>query len=475
MVFNSFTFLLFFNIFFIVYWNIGKRLSLTWTNAWILLGSYAFYGWWDWRFLSLIVISSLSDFLIGQKIHQLEAQKKRKLWLSLSIFINLGILGFFKYYNFFIDSLASSLGYLSIPTSLQTLEIILPVGISFYTFQTLSYTVDIYNRKLEPTKNILAFFSFVAFFPQLVAGPIERAKDLLPQFFTKKEFDLSNISGGSRLVLWGLFKKIVIADNLGIIVNQIFAPDASVMTAFLTLIGSICFAIQIYCDFSGYTDIAIGIAKMLGFELKPNFKTPYLSASLTEFWRRWHISLSTWFRDYIYIPLGGSRKNNLRTNWNIFITFLLSGLWHGANITFVIWGILHGLVLIIEKTIKIKTIRWLAVLFTFLLVVLFWIPFRAENFEHLMALVGSLGNVSNFNWEAVNPFIFVYSDYKMIGLGTILLFFGIMDYKINQSDFNVWIQQFSTFKRTAIYYGLVAAILLLGNFSVKPDFIYFQF
>lgn len=394
MLFNSVTFVIFFFIFYNLYWWLNNKFELKIRNIFILISSYIFYGWWDWRFLSLIFISSLADFLIGLKMHQYSNRSAKKLLLLSSIIVNLGILGFFKYFNFFIDSFSEIVSGITPSFNTYTLNIILPVGISFYTFQTLSYTIDIYRGRLKPTKDILSFFVFVAFFPQLVAGPIERASHLLSQFQKKQTFNYSKNVSGLRLILWGLFKKIVIADNLGILVDQIFNPSSPV-SGFTTLIGAIFFAFQIYADFSGYSDIAIGISKMLGIDLMKNFTTPYFSSSFSEFWKRWHISLSTWFRDYLYVPLGGNRKKEYRIFLNIFITFLLSGLWHGAQITFVIWGALHGLVLIFEKKINFKINKSIAMLLVFTITTLFWIPFRAENVSQLMILTTSLFNFSS--------------------------------------------------------------------------------
>src|SRR6056297_941955 len=332
MLFNSLVFFLFLSIVFVLYWLFRNQLKLQ--NIIVLISSYIFYGWWDWRFLSLIVISSLADYFIGLWLDRSEKKTKRKLLLALSIVVNIGILGFFKYFNFFIDSAAGFLnqfGFQANPTSLQ---IILPVGISFYTFQTLSYSIDIYRRQIEPTKNIIAFFAFVSFFPQLVAGPIERARNLVPQFLKKRTFDPVNAGDGIRQMLWGFFKKIVIADNAAVYANEIFT-NYSDHTGGTLLLGAVLFGFQIYGDFSGYSDIAIGTARLFGFDLMRNFAYPYFSRDIAEFWRRWHISLSTWFRDYIYIPLGGSRGGTLMKIRNTFIIFVISGFWHGANWTFI--------------------------------------------------------------------------------------------------------------------------------------------
>ena len=351
MVFNSLTFLLFFVVFINLYWLISRKLSLQFRNIFILLSSYLFYGWWDWRFLGLIIISTGADYLIGMRIGKVKSVSTRKSLLALSIFINLGILGFFKYFNFFIDSLNELLLLFSAPISTGTLNIILPVGISFYTIQSMSYTIDIFRNKIQPTRDPFAFFAFVAFFPQLVAGPIERAGHLLPQFLKQHSFSYSRSVSGLQLVLWGLFKKIVIADNFGVLVEQLFDP-AQPASAIATLAGGLFFTLQIYADFSGYSDIAIGIARMLGFDLMQNFRTPFFSASLQEFWQRWHISLIRWNRDYLYIPLGGSRVGFLRHKFNIFLTMFAAGVWHGANWTYTIWGAIHGLILAVESSVR---------------------------------------------------------------------------------------------------------------------------
>jgi D-alanyl-lipoteichoic acid acyltransferase DltB (MBOAT superfamily) len=302
-----------------------------------------FYGWWDYRFLSLIFLSTVVDYIIGLNIPKQDSDKKQILLLWCSVMFNLGVLGFFKYFNFFVDSwidLFSSVGYEI--KSVWTLNIILPVGISFYTFQTMSYTIDVYRKKLEPTKDFISFASFVSFFPQLVAGPIERASNLLPQILKKREFQYEQGIQGLRLILWGMFKKVVIADSLAPLVDNIFGNYQDLGGGTLWL-GAIYFAFQIYCDFSGYSDIAIGTSKLFGFELMSNFKFPYFSRNIGEFWRRWHISLSTWFRDYLYIPLGGSQESKWKSIRNVFVIFLVSGFWHGANWTFIFWGLFHSI------------------------------------------------------------------------------------------------------------------------------------
>ncbi len=332
MLFNSIDFAIFLPIVFILYWSIN---DLKYQNLLIVLASYVFYAWWDWRFLILIVFSTIVDYSVGRKLKNAENQIKRKILLWTSISINLGFLCYFKYYNFFLDNFISAFTLLGVRLESSSLNIILPVGISFYTFQTLSYTIDVDKRKLDPTKDFVAFSAFVCFFPQLVAGPIERATNLLPQFFQRRSFNYSNSVDGLRQLLWGLFKKMVIADSCAEYVNIIYGAEDLYPGSSL-LLGSALFSVQIYCDFSGYSDIAIGSARLLGFDLMKNFAFPYFSRDIPEFWRRWHISLSTWFRDYVYIPLGGSRVGQFKQFRNIFVIFLLSGLWHGANWTFVI-------------------------------------------------------------------------------------------------------------------------------------------
>ena len=342
MLFNSFTFGIFLSLVFLIYWG-GLRRSIRGQNLLLLAASYLFYGWWDWRFLSLIAISSAVDYAVGQGFARVQDKSSRRWLLGVSLFVNLGMLAVFKYFNFFVETAVQLISTLGFSPNEFSLQIILPVGISFYTFQTLSYTIDVYHRKIEPTQDIIAFFAFVSFFPQLVAGPIERAADLLPQFLKPREFDSALARSGLRLILWGMFKKVVIADNLAPVVDRTFA-NFTILPTLSLLMGILFFAFQIYCDFSGYSEIAVGSARLIGFKLTQNFNYPYLSRNVGEFWRRWHITLSSWFRDYLYIPLGGSRTS---TRWrhllNLIITFTLSGLWHGANWTFVSWGVLHGL------------------------------------------------------------------------------------------------------------------------------------
>ncbi|PZF74708.1 MBOAT family O-acyltransferase [Taibaiella soli] len=344
MLFNSYEFAIFLPLVFILYWFAFQK-SLRLQNLFIILVSYLFYGWWDWRFLFLVLFSSSLDFWVGLRLDAIEDPRWRKVFFSLSYLTNLGFLGFFKYYNFFAESLTASFARLGVHLDPTTLYIILPVGISFYTFQTLSYTIDVYRRKLSAEKDPVVFFAFVSFFPQLVAGPIERATHLLPQFQHQRHFDSQKARDGLRQMLWGFFKKMVVADNCAKWVGQIFG-DYQHQTSSALIAGSILFTFQIYGDFSGYSDIAIGSARLFGFDLIRNFAYPYFSRDIAEFWRRWHISLSNWFRDYVYIPLGGSRVSTYKVLRNTFVIFVLSGLWHGANWTYVAWGFLHAVYLL---------------------------------------------------------------------------------------------------------------------------------
>jgi len=409
MLFNSIDFAIFLPIVFLLYWFFANK-NLKLQNLLIVVASYLFYGWWDWRFLSLILFSTLIDYSVGRKLLNEENITKRKILLWVSILVNLGFLGFFKYYNFFLDNFIMAFSFFGTPINVQGLNIILPVGISFYTFQTLSYTIDVYKRKLEPTKDFIAFTAFVSFFPQLVAGPIERATNLLPQFYKERTFEYNKAVDGLRQILWGLFKKIVIADNSAQIANEIFNNSADYSGSTLVL-GAIFFTFQIYGDFSGYSDIAIGTSRLFGFNLKQNFAFPYFSRDIAEFWRRWHISLSTWFRDYLYIPLGGSRGGTWMKVRNTFAIFIVSGFWHGANWTFIVWGALNALyflpLLLLNKnrtnTDTVAQGKYLPTLkefyqiaITFSLTVLAWIFFRAENIGHALDYLSTIFSKSLF-------------------------------------------------------------------------------
>jgi alginate O-acetyltransferase complex protein AlgI len=411
MLFNSIDFAIFLPIVFALYWFVVQR-SLKAQNLLIVVASYVFYGWWDWRFLSLIAFSTLLDFGIGYMLGQEERNSRRKLLLAASIGINLGLLGFFKYYNFFLDNFITAFTVMGMPIQAGMLNILLPVGISFYTFQTLSYSIDVYRRQLEPARDPVAFAAYVSFFPQLVAGPIERATNLLPQFQRPRTFDYAKAVDGLRQMLWGLFKKVVIADNCAEYANLIFNNSEDYSGATLVL-GAVLFSFQIYGDFSGYSDIAIGCSRLFGFDLMRNFAFPYFSRDIAEFWRRWHISLSTWFRDYLYIPLGGSRGGTRTKVRNTFIIFLVSGFWHGANWTFIVWGLLHALfflpLLLASKNRDhltpvalgrvLPTLReFLEMTLTFAIVTFAWIFFRAESIQQATTYIFNMVTGLKYPW-----------------------------------------------------------------------------
>lgn len=482
MLFNSFEFFVFLLVVYFLYWFLLKK-SLKGQNILLLLASYFFYGIWDWRFLSLILLSTIVDFIIGNKIHATNDTTLRKRWLWGSVIFNIGLLGFFKYYNFFIDSwvdLASVIGYNI--KSTWTLKVILPVGISFYTFQTMSYSFDIYYRKLKPTKNFLSFAAFVSFFPQLVAGPIERASNLLSQISNKRSFNYSQSVSGLKLILWGLFKKVVIADALGPIVDDIFSNYGSYPSSTL-LIGAVFFSFQIYGDFSGYSDIAIGTAKLFGIELMSNFKFPYFSRNIAEFWRRWHISLSSWFQAYIYVPLGGSRVGKVKTIRNVFIIFLVSGFWHGANWTFVLWGLIHALIFIpilllghntkykgtvVAQDALLPSIKeLLSVISVFLLVTLSWIFFRSESIADAFSFIEGLSQFS------FTPY-FHPNGYRMIDYFILIVLFVCYEFiirKDERSPFNFK----NRYVRFSVYTIMVLTMMLFYDNGIDRSFIYFQF
>ncbi len=392
MLFNSFEFLIFLPAVFLLYWFVFKPLK--WQNLFVVAASYLFYGWWDWRFLILIAITTFCSYASGLLIQKYAGRRtRRRIVCATNILLNLIILGIFKYLNFFGENFALLLDALGFKCDWVTLDILLPVGISFYTFQALSYTIDVYRGNIQPTRNIVAFFAFISFFPQLVAGPIERATNLLPQFLVPRKFDYAKAVDGMRQILWGLFKKMVVADNCAVAVNMIFDQYQS-FDGFTLFIGGLLFTFQIYGDFSGYSDIAIGTARLFGINLMRNFNYPYFSRNIAEFWRRWHISLTTWFRDYVYFPLGGSRRGKWKTIRNTFIIFLVSGMWHGANWTFICWGAYNALLfmplLIVGRNRRFTGVvaqgrllpsfkELLQIVVTFLLVVVGWIIFRAEN------------------------------------------------------------------------------------------------
>jgi D-alanyl-lipoteichoic acid acyltransferase DltB (MBOAT superfamily) len=482
MLFNSIDFAIFLPIVFVLYWFVTKK-NLKLQNLLVVMASYVFYGWWDWRFLSLIIFSTIVDYSVGNKLRNEENQTKRKLLLLTSILVNIGFLGFFKYYNFFLDNFITAFSFLGKDISPNTLNIILPVGISFYTFQTLSYSIDVYRRKLEPTKDFIAFAAFVSFFPQLVAGPIERATNLLPQFYAPRTFDYSKAVDGMRQILWGLFKKIVIADNCAEYANQIFNNSGDHSGSTLVL-GVIFFSFQIYGDFSGYSDIAIGTARLFGFNIMRNFAFPYFSRDIAEFWRRWHISLSTWFRDYLYIPLGGSRGGTWMKIRNTFVIFIVSGFWHGANWTFIIWGALNAIYFlplmltksnrrnldIVAKGKILPTLKELSlILLTFGLTCFAWIFFRAESLQHAISYISEILSSSLFT----APQLESISD----ALITIILivFFIIIEWKGREGEYAIahlglkWRKPL----RWSLYISIVFLVIIFGG--TQQEFIYFQF
>ncbi len=400
MLFNSGVFLKFFAGFLLLYWLVRNNLRAR--NILIVAASYLFYGWWDYRFLGLILFSSVLDYIVGLGIARQTDARRRKLWLTLSIVANLGILGFFKYFDFFATSLAALLQRLDIPFQTSTLRIILPVGISFYTFQAMSYTIDVYRGTIPACRNLVNFLAFVSFFPQLVAGPIERASHLLPQFERTLSVNRSMLEEGIWLMVWGLFKKVVIADNLDPLVSMVYQSDAYSGPA--VVLATIAFGFQIYCDFSGYSDMARGLAAVLGFDIMVNFNLPYFASSIREFWQRWHISLSTWLRDYLYISLGGNRRGSARTYLNLFTTMLLGGLWHGAAWNFVLWGAWHGAGLMVHRTLAARSSRASAVmavggwLTTMLFVFYGWLLFRAQSLEEIVRMTRALADWSVPDW-----------------------------------------------------------------------------
>ena len=510
MLFNSFEFALFLPIVFLLYWFIfdyamrGCKRQLLWQNLLIVVASYVFYGWWDWRFLILIAITTILSFLSGIGIEKAPTQRGKKAVMIANIVVNLGILGVYKYYDFFATQFAELFG---IKSDFLLLHLILPVGISFYTFQALSYSIDVYRKQLEPTHDIISFTAFLSFFPQLVAGPIERATNLLPQFQKKRTFDYAQAVDGMRQILWGLFKKIVVADNCATYVDQVFA-DLGSHSGSTLLLAAILFTFQIYGDFSGYSDIAIGTAKLFGVKLMRNFNVPYFSRDIAEFWRRWHISLTTWFRDYVYIPLGGSRPDISKPHRlfasspaaytkciavrNTFIIFLLSGFWHGANWTFLLWGAYHALLfvplLLMNKnrryrdtvatttlpdgTIKTKLLpslkESLQMLVTFALVVFGWIIFRATGLKTLSTWVIGIFDDSLFSVP------WLMNKYYYIPLAINILVMIIFEWTNRTKEHSFQLNIKYKWLRWSIYLIFILTLFL----SIKvdtPQFIYFQF
>ena len=479
MIFNSVDFAVFLVVVFACYWFVFHK-NLKLQNIFLIAASYFFYGYWDWRFLFLIATSSLIDYVVGRGLARTNVQAKRKALLLVSICANIGFLAFFKYFNFFSESFSQAFTFFGAPiTDPALLNIILPVGISFYTFQTLSYSIDIYRRKIEPTNDIAAFFAFVSFFPQLVAGPIERATHFLPQFTKKRKFNHDSAVDGMRQILWGLFKKIVIADNCAIYANDIFANYGDYSGSTL-LLGAFFFAIQIYGDFSGYSDIAIGTGRLFGFNLMRNFAYPYFSRDIAEFWRRWHISLSSWFRDYVYIPLGGSRGKRAKVIRNIFIIFLISGFWHGANWTFIAWGALNALYIlplmylnknrkytdIVAQGSALPTLKEVFQMgITFFITLIAWVFFRSDTVADACLYIGNIFQSSLFTKPEV------YSK-TLFGL---LAVFMIVEWLQREKQHGLQFAKTGKGRifRWCAYYGIIWIILEHG--AEQQEFIYFQF
>ena len=479
MLFNSIEFAIFLPIVFLLYWFVFNR-NLKLQNLFIVAVSYVFYGWWDWRFLFLIAFTSFCSWGSGLLIERYNSNpKKAKAISALNIVLNLLILGVFKYYDFFAKEFVELFG---LSSDGILLNIILPVGISFYTFQALSYSIDVYRGKLKPTHDIIQFFAFVSFFPQLVAGPIERATNLLPQFEKPRRFDHDIAVDGLRQILWGLFKKMVVADNCALYVDQVFSNYQSQSGSTL-LLAAVLFTFQIYGDFSGYSDIAIGTAKLFGIKLMRNFNMPYFSRDIAEFWRRWHISLTTWFRDYVYIPLGGSRVSKAKIVRNTFVIFLLSGFWHGANWTFIVWGAYHALLLLPlillgknrKHTDVVATGRFLPslkemgqMLLTFLLAVVGWIVFRANTIEEAWNYICGLFNKSLFSVPWLdNRHYYLPVAISIAVMLVVEWFQRNKEHAFDLSGIKSHVLKFG------IYYVMVAALFLLGGHA--ESFIYFQF
>jgi len=484
MLFNSFEYLLFIPVVYLLYWSFFNKKAVL-QNVFIIFVSYFFYSLWDVRFLALILLSTVVDFFVAQKIFNNHDDKiKSKKWLWLSLIFNLGLLGVFKYFNFFIDSfldMKTLLGFQS-ENKWTTLNLILPVGISFYTFQTLSYSLDVYYKKIQPTKDFVAFAAFVSFFPQLVAGPIERASNLLKQIISKKVFSYNQTTEGLKLILWGLFKKIVIADSLAPIVDDVFMNYQDYSASSL-IMGVVFFSFQVYGDFSGYSDIAIGSAKLFGFELMSNFKFPNFSRNVAEYWQRWHISLSTWFRHYVYIPMGGSKASKLLSVRNIIIVFLVSGFWHGANWTFIFWGGLHALFyipifLMGRNRVYVDSVvaqnswlpsfkEFLQIIYTFILVSFSRIFFRSSSLGESFGFINRI--IFNFNFEEyTHPY-----GYRMIDFYVLLIIFIFYEFLIRKDERNPF-----PFKMKGVRvfaYSLVVFSMLLFYDNHEHTFIYFQF
>lgn len=494
MLFNSFEFFVFLPIFFILYWWVFDFLikeakhQLLFQNLLVVVASYLFYGWWDWRFLVLIAFTSLCSFLSGIAIDKSSTKQLKTFWMVLNVVVNLSILGVYKYYDFFVSSLASAF---NINAETHLLHLVLPVGISFYTFQALSYSIDVYRKKMEPTRDIVSFFAFLSFFPQLVAGPIERATNLLPQFLKKRSFNYTKAVDGLRQILWGMFKKVVVADNCAFFVDTIYG-NVEGYNASTLAIAAVLFSFQIYCDFSGYSDIAIGLGKLFGIDLMRNFNVPYFSRDIAEFWRRWHISLTTWFRDYVYIPLGGSRPTNKQgvalcgfskkavVVRNTFIIFLLSGFWHGANWTFVLWGAFHALLflplILLEKNRKYTNVvaegkllptfkDLLRMLTTFILATLGWIIFRADSIDIAINYFTRLFDDTLWGVPTLTNKVIIF---------TFLSLMIIIEWFHRGCNHGFTLERVNNkFLRYIIYFAI--SFLIVINMGPEQNFIYFQF
>ncbi len=475
MLFNSIEFLFFLPIVFVLYWFVFSK-QLRAQNILLLLASYLFYGWWDWRFLFLLLISTCLDYFVALAIQNSQDVSKRKLFLGISLIGNLGMLGFFKYYNFFVQSWIDAWSSIGVTMEATTLNIILPVGISFYTFQTLSYTIDVYRNEMKPTKNFIDFAAFVTFFPQLVAGPIERASHLLPQFYKSRVFDYQNAVLGCKLIVWGMFKKVVVADNCAFFVTKIFDNPEAYSSGEL-FVGMVFFAFQIYGDFSGYSDIAIGLSKLFGFDLMVNFKFPYFSRDIAEFWRRWHISLSTWFRDYIYIPLGGSKGTMGLQIRNVMIIFLVSGFWHGANWTYVVWGVFHAVLFLplllfnVNRSHLItKSYGWIdfaKISATFFIVCVGWVFFRADSIASAFQYLAHMFELKRLS---LSLFYSTNANLMIFALSTL----AIMIVSLQEL---IWVINKREVPKLSSVGTLILVLLIffMGSFKNQMDFIYFQF
>lgn len=482
MVFNSVEFAIFLPVVFILYWFVFNK-SVKIQNLFIVIVSYIFYGWWDWRFLFLIAFTSICSWASGLMIQKYRNQgMKARVVSTANIVLNLTILGVFKYYDFFATSFANV--FLGGKTEGLLLNIVLPVGISFYTFQALSYSIDVYKGKIEPTKDVVEFFAYVSFFPQLVAGPIERATNLLPQFHRPRAFDVDMALDGSRQILWGLFKKMAVADKCAVFVNEIFSTY-QFQTGSNLLLGAIMFAFQIYGDFSGYSDIAIGTSKLFGIKLMRNFNVPYFSRDIAEFWRRWHISLTTWFRDYIYIPLGGSRCSKAKIVRNTFIIFLVSGLWHGANWTFIAWGAYHAVLflplILLGKNRKYKEVvasdklfpsvgEVFRILMTFLIVVIGWVIFRAESIGQAWEYLCGM-----WQWDTLRAGYQLFIQRNLVSRTGVVLIMVLIEWLNRKNEHGLDLQ---AVKSPLVRYGIYIFVILTLMISVESSpsqFIYFQF